>query len=158
MKNFKFFLFGLVALSTIGIAMPSVAHSNQVQAVVRKRRIIRKKITPPPTIGTPVTKLTYNTRSHHFLLTVTFVKRVNYTIAYHKKGSDIMEALQGSKVIKKGTTLSLSLYAGSQSSHYFIAHSVTDGELTINGVDTQGNSFTVDKTFVIRGGRLVFTS
>ncbi len=164
MKNLKtFFLFAVLSFTLIAV-FQTTAVDYSVSAATHKpvaRRVVRSRVVhrvaPVPT-GSPVAKLTYNARSHRFYLTVTNVKQLNYTIAYNKKGSDIMEALQGARRYKKGTTFSINVYAGSQSTKYFIPHTVTGGTLEIHGTDGQGQSFTINQTFTVSGGKLTITS
>lgn len=142
------------------IALQIVGTSQQAQARTSRRhlRIVQKL---NPLTGPPVTTFSYNTRNHHFSLMVRPLlpgSRLTYTIAYTKQGSDIQEALQGSRRITRTKTFSITPYAGSQSSRYFISHFVTGGSLDISGTDLQGNPYTFHENFTIQGRKFVVTS
>ncbi len=153
----RVFLFSLCAILLAFTAQAAAFHL-PVQAKVVRAKIVRKrKVVAAPVPSAPIATLTYNSRRHLFSLRVTWVKKINYTVAYNKKGSDIMEALQGARRFIKATTFTRNIFAGSQSSRYFIPHFVTGGTLEVHGTDWQDNPFTITQSFTISGGKLVVT-
>ena len=156
MKNIHRLLSVCCLVLTLSVAFQIAATSNQVHARIRRTRSSSTYVSPLS--GPTKTTLSYNTRSHRFSLTVRPLQpgsRVNYTIAYMKKNSDVQEALQGARKITRTKTFSATLYAGTQSSKYFLPHTVTSGSLDVTGTDLTGSAYTFHENFTIQGRKLI---
>ncbi len=143
MKNQKVFFLAAIFVLAFVVALQTTATPSY--AVIRRKGVVLDVIPA----GAPVATITYSPSVHQFRLRVTNVKKVTYVIAYNKQGSDIQEALQGSRRYKKATNFVANLYAGSQSSHYFIPHFVTNATLHVEGTDGQDSPFTIDQQIPI---------
>lgn len=160
MKNVKIlFLLAFVFTAFQVVAMSSPSYA-VVKKVVKPKVVAKPKTPAKPVVdavpaGPPTATLSYNISTHRFSVRVTNVKKITYVIAYNKRGGSIMEALQGARKYTKATNFTATLYAGSQSSKYFIPHTVTSGIMDIKGTDGQNNSFSIHKTFTVSGKKFV---
>jgi hypothetical protein len=144
----------MLFVTALGIAILSTAYPAQAAYTV----------TPPdtglsPATSTnqrPKTSLTY--AANRFLLTVKNIKSLTYTIEYTRSlptGGTAMEGLQGGGKAGKNGIYSSRLFAGTQSSKYFIPHNVLSGSIVLKAVDLQGKTYNYRARFVIKKGRLV---
>lgn len=90
---------------------------------------------------------------------VTRTKRVRYTLEYTRssKGQEIQEGVQGGGKATKNNYIK-SIYAGTQSSKYFIPHTVLRGKLFITATDVNDDIDTHAYTFVISKNKMKIIS
>src|SRR5258708_473629 len=98
---------------------------------------------------TPSAALTYTLSPRQFTVSARGVKNISYTITYQRTGGKLTEALTGGGRTSNGVYIKR-IYAGSQSSHYFIPHNVLSGHFQFDAITTIGGNFSVAHDFVIR--------
>lgn len=86
-------------------------------------------------------------------------KKVRYTFEYTRlaKNQEIQEGVQGGGKSKNNTYIK-NIYAGTQSSKYFIPHKVLRGKLFITATDVNGDLDTHSYTFVILKNKMKITA
>ena len=96
----------------------------------------------------------------NFSLKVTGVKKVTYTLEYIRtaKGQDYSEGLQGGGKALKNNVYSKSIYGGTQSSKYFIPHTIKNGNITVLLTKVDGSTVTYKAIFTIVKNKLVISS
>ncbi|MBI5151106.1 MAG: hypothetical protein HZA34_00880 [Candidatus Pacebacteria bacterium] len=101
----------------------------------------------------------FYTKSKLFQVKVTRAKKVRYTFEYVRsaKGKEIQEGAQGGGKTKNGTYLK-NIYAGTQSSKYFIPHNVLRGKLSVYATDVNNDLDSHIYTFVIKKNKMVITA
>lgn len=101
----------------------------------------------------------YYTKSKLFQVKVTRAKKVRYTFEYVRsaKGREIQEGVQGGGKTKNGTYVK-NIYAGTQSSKYFIPHNVLRGKLSVYATDVNNDLDSHIYTFVIKKNKMVITA
>ena len=99
------------------------------------------------------------TKSKLFQVKVTRTKKVRYTLEYVRssKGQEIQEGVQGGGKAKNNTFVK-SIYAGTQSSKYFIPHTVLRGKISIIATDVNNDLDSHAYTFVISKNKMKITS
>lgn len=99
------------------------------------------------------------TRNKLFQLKVVRAKKVRYTFEYTRlaKGKEIIEGVQGGGKSKKNVYVK-SIYAGTQSSKYFIPHTVLRGKIHITATDVNDDLDTHSYTFVISKNKMKIIS
>jgi len=99
------------------------------------------------------------TKSKLFQLKVVRTKKVRYTFEYTRlaKNQEIQEGVQGGGKSKNNTYIK-NIYAGTQSSKYFIPHKVLRGKLFITATDVNGDLDTHSYTFVILKNKMKITA
>ena len=99
------------------------------------------------------------TKSKLFQVKVTRTKKVRYTFEYFRssKGQEIQEGVQGGGKAKNNTFVK-SIYAGTQSSKYFIPHAVLRGKISITATDVNNDLDSHVYTFVISKNKMKIIS
>lgn len=104
--------------------------------------------------------VTFRYTKPNFSLKVTGVKKVTYTLEYTRtaKGQDYVEGLQGGGKALKNNVFSKSIYGGTQSSKYFIPHTVKSGNITVLLTKLDGSVVTYKAVFTIVKNKFVISS
>ncbi len=99
------------------------------------------------------------TKSKLFQVKVIRAKKVRYTFEYTHlaRGQEIQEGVQGGGKAKKNVFLK-NIYAGTQSSKYFIPHKVLRGKITIIATDVNDDLDSHVYTFVISRNKMKIVS
>ncbi len=104
--------------------------------------------------------VTFRYTKPNFSLKVTGVKKVTYTLEYTRtaKGQDYVEGLQGGGKTLKNNVFSKSIYGGTQSSKYFVPHTIKSGNITVFLTKLDGSTATYKGVFTIAKNKLVINS
>lgn len=96
----------------------------------------------------------------NFLLKISRVKRVTYTLEYTRttKGSDYLEGLQGGGKANPVNIFTKVIYGGTQSSRYFIPHAIKGGKIVVVFTKVDGTTVTYTATFTVVKNKFVITS
>ena len=104
--------------------------------------------------------VTFRYAKPNFSLKVTGVKKVTYILEYTRtaKGQEYIEGLQGGGKALKNTVFSKFIYGGTQSSKYFIPHTIRNGNITVLLTKLDGSIVTYKAVFTIAKNKLVISS
>ncbi|HYD35800.1 MAG TPA: hypothetical protein VD999_07065 [Vitreimonas sp.] len=109
-------------------------------------------LTPPvqAQVAGPRASITYASKGSSFLVVMSGVQSVNYTIEYTRAvgNGEMLEGIQSAGKGKKGAYAKRH-YAGTQSSKYFIPHKVKSGTLMVKGKDLKGKAFSKTIKFTV---------
>lgn len=126
---------------------------------------VQQTVTPSTSSNTssPTTTnaaVTFRYTKPNFSLKVTGVKKVTYTLEYTRtaKGQDYVEGLQGGGKALKNNVFSKSIYGGTQSSKYFIPHTIKSGNITVLLTKLDGSTITYKAVFTIVKNKFVISS
>ena len=113
---------------------------------------------PPAVRASRKPSITLQFASQRFIISAKNVQKVTYTLEYTRtsRSGDILEGFQGVGKAKGGNYIGVH-YAGTQSSKYFIPHSVKSGKLALRGTDLNGRAFSYTAEFVMKKNKLVIT-
>ena len=104
--------------------------------------------------------VTFRYTKPNFFLKITGVKKATYILEYTRtaKGQDYVEGLQGGGKALKNNVYSKSIYGGTQSSRYFIPHTIKNGNITVLLTKLDGSTVTYKAIFTIVKNKLVISS
>lgn len=98
-------------------------------------------------------KVTFSYVKPNFNLTVTQVKKVTYSIEYVRlvNGRAVLEGIQGGGKASANNTFTKRIYAGTQSSRYFIPHLVKEGTIKLRLTKLDGTVISRSVGFTGKG-------